>query len=113
MVTDKDKPTVHSTTSSLDADAKVEPYVHATRGGKRITFPDPFEMEFEEAEEFMASLEGVKSSEVLRRWLSDGEYDLLKDDHLTLRQMMVLTQKVQAHYEAWLGDQGNGGASAS
>ena len=111
---DIDKPKIHATFAALDAIEKPEPYVYATKAGKRVTFPDIFDMEFEAAEEFLRDLASDQwNSSVLRKWLTDKDFAALKADKLSLRQMNALTEMVRAHYEGTLGDAGEGSASAS
>lgn len=110
---DADKPKVHSTFSALDAIETPDPYVYVTKAGKRVTFPDLYDLEFEEAEAFLTDIaSGQSNSEVLRKWLSEKDYAALKGDRLTLRQITTLTQMVQSHYEGTVGTVGEGTASA-
>lgn len=107
-----DKPTIHSTAADLDTEGKPEAYVHATRAGKRVTFPDVFDMEFEEAERFLDDLNGDQSnSAVLKKWLSEKDYEALRADKLSLRGIGILLQKVMNHYQGTVGTPGEGDAS--
>lgn len=98
--------------SDLDNLEKPEPFVYTTKASKRVTFPDVFDMEAEEAENFLREM-GTNpwNTEVLQKWLPAKDYAALKADRLTLRQLSVLFERVQAHYEGRLGDSGEGSDS--
>lgn len=104
-----DAPKIHSTMSDLDAAAQAGPYRHGLPGGKRITFPDPGEMDWMEAEAFLGDLEGSTSNrEMLEKWLSKEDFKKLADSKINLYQLNALAQLVSKHYQAILGGQGNG-----
>lgn len=111
---DPDRPSFHATAAKLDADDHPEPFVFMTSAGHRCVFPDPFDMEWEAAEEFMQRIEGMSNSaQALQDWLSPEDYAALKDERLTLRQGMNLVAQIQRHYSSFLGNPGEGGASES
>jgi hypothetical protein len=107
-----DRPTIHATTAKLDAQAKPEAFVYMTSANARVTFPDPFDMEWEEAEAFLEELEAIgNSAAALQKWLSEDDYAALKTERLTLRQGLNLVTMVQQHYAGVLGSQGEGKSS--
>jgi hypothetical protein len=100
--------------ADLEAEAKAEPFVYKTKAGVAIEFPDPFDMEFSEAEKFLSELVNMTDSEAaLAKWLSEEDLATLLADKLTLRQMLGLINRVHAHYEAVLGTPGEGKPSGS
>ena len=115
---DVDKPRIHLSAKELDKEAGAgtapEAYVYQTRAGKRITFPDPYEMDFEQAEEFLAKIESFSNSrEALTEWVGADGFEAIQKDHLTLRQMLLLVQRVQQHYVAFMGSPGEDAPSSS
>lgn len=111
-----DKIQVNDTLSSLDLEAAPEPYRFGLPGGKVITFKNPSELGFKEAEEFMAMAsnpEGVMLSEFLRRWLSEKDYKTFEGANLPMKAVQAIVLKAQKHYNAILGDAGNSAGSES
>lgn len=115
--TDRDKPVISATLASLDVEAAPAAFVYGTKSGKRITFPDPGEMDWEQAEQFMLDISGnggpVSNAEALEKWIGKAGLDALREDHLTLRQFMALMAKVQGHYASAFGTPGESVASES
>jgi len=110
-VTDRDKPTIHASAAQLDkeigSENVPEPFVYRTKTGKRIPFPDPYGMEWEQAEEFIGKLDKFgNSKDALLEWVGTDGYEAIKADHLTLRQMLQLVTNVQQHYTAFMGSPG-------
>ncbi|MDO4243805.1 MAG: hypothetical protein Q4C85_08640 [Actinomyces sp.] len=96
----------------MDAAAAPEPFTFGI-GSRRISFPDPMEMRVEDLEAFAADLESTQSlSGIFRRWLDADDAEALLEN-LTARQASALLKTVQEHYGSFLGDQGEGGASAT
>jgi hypothetical protein len=91
--------------SSLESEAEYgEAFTVALSNNKVISFPNPGEMPFDEAEEFMQGAEGgQRSTDVLKRWLSEEDYALLMAEKPSLLVMMALMDKVSSHYEAIFG----------
>lgn len=108
-----DKPTIHASTSKLDQQGLPEPFVFVTGSGHRITFPDPLDMDFEQAEEFLEDLNGKKNSEILPKWIGADDYEALKAERLSLRKLRTLLDMVVVHYQGALGDAGEEPASDS
>ena len=68
----------------------------------------------EETERFMTDMQDLSSPmTVMKRWLSEEDYQTLLDAHLTGRQALVLLREANRHYEALLGDQGEGRSSGT
>lgn len=112
-MTDLDKPKVDLTFSNLDDEETPRPFIYMTKANKRVTFPDLYDMEWEEGEAFLADMATKPTRQILDKWLTAADVEALKADRLSLRNMLLLTQKVQAHYEASLGTPGEGSASES
>jgi len=115
---DLDSPTIHLSAADLDkeagSDQAPEPYVYRTRTGKRVTFPDPYEMGFEEAEKFLDEIQAFgNSADSLKRWVGLDGLDAIRKDKLTLRQMLLLVERVQQHYLSFMGTPGEGAPSSS
>lgn len=105
-----DKPKIHASVKDLETEGKPEPFVFMA-GTKRVTFPDLFDLEWEEGEQFLVDLESRSNSYILKEWLSEKDYEALKSAKLTLRQLGILIEKVMAHYQGIAGSPGEGNAS--
>lgn len=110
-----DKPNVTLTLATLESEvAKPEPFTIAFKNGKRVTFPDIFDMPAEEAEAFLASMEGAKNDfSALEKWLSKDDFAKYKEAKLSLRVHKALIERVTAYYEQTVGTPGEDPASAS
>jgi len=110
-----DTPKVHATLAALTTDDAPEQFVLAVTGSKRITFPDPGEMGWDEAETFLRDLASnkVSSKEALSRWLSPTDFKALTAEKLTYRQLRTLVTQVQRHYSDLFGTPGESTASQS
>ncbi|POH58922.1 hypothetical protein [Arthrobacter glacialis] len=110
-----DKPNISLTLAALEAEVgKPEPFVLALRGGKRITFPDIFDLPVDEAETFIKDMESAGTDlNALERWLSADDFAKYKEAKLTLRTHSALIERVQNYYEQTVGKPGEGNASAS
>ncbi|MFP3579982.1 hypothetical protein SB659_10415 [Arthrobacter sp. SIMBA_036] len=111
-----DKPTIHLSLSALEAEvAKPEAFVLALSGGKRITFPDLFDMPADEASQFFKDLEetGQNDFEFLEKWLSEKDFAAYKAEKIPMRVHAALIQRVMDYYEQTVGKPGEGRASAS
>lgn len=104
-----DKIQVNDSLSSLDLEAAVEPYVFALPGNKLITFPDPLDMPFEEAEEMMNGLTSGQATltAAFSQWLTEEDFETLMAAKLTMRQVVALSRKLVKHYSAIFGTPGN------
>lgn len=104
-MTTSDKPKVHATLASLDVEADPEPFVWGTKSGKRVTFPDPGAMDAFEVEDFLADFTelGRNNTVVMKKWLSEKDFEALREDRLTLRQFTALMKAVLAHYSDIFG----------
>lgn len=108
-----DKPKIHATLADLETEGKPEAFVFATKAGKRVTFPDPFEMGWEEGEEFLEDLQKRSAKLTLSKWLSEKDYELLRAEGLSVRKLGILLEMVLSHYQGAVGDSGEGDASAN
>ncbi|MDO5743496.1 MAG: hypothetical protein Q4P23_03425 [Micrococcaceae bacterium] len=110
-----DKPNINLTLAELEAEiGKPEPFVLALRGGKRITFPDVFDLPVEEAMTFIKDMESAGNDlKALERWLSVDDFAKYKEAKLSLRTHSALVERVQNYYEQTVGNSGEDSASAS
>jgi len=111
-----DKPSINLSLAALEAEvSRPEPFILALNGGKRITFPDLFDMPADESEEFFSDLNepGKTDFEFLAKWLSKADFEAYKAAKVPLRVHKVLIQRVMAYYEQTVGTSGEGRASAS
>ncbi len=112
MATKPDRPSNVRTLQQLEIDGAPEQYRFALPGGKGIiTFPDPGEMDWEEAEAFMQSIEQAGSRETLARWLSADDFQKLLNAKLKARQLVALMRDVTRHYESFFGTAPEGDGS--
>ena len=104
-----DRINVNASLRDLEIEAKSEPFKFALSRNKIITFPNPQDMAWDQAEEFMSTISGDNTSisTVFERWLSEDDYQKLKDENLTLGQVTKLIQLVTNHYQAIFGTPGN------
>ena len=96
-----DKPTINSTWADIDREAKdlaPGPFVQALPGNKRISFPDPLEMDWVDVEYFLSDVINRPNSESFKRWLSEEDYQKLSDAKPSLAQVLVIAKRLQAHY---------------
>lgn len=101
---DLDKPSVHAVLKNLAIEGSPdEPFRVALSDGSRIEFPDPGEMGFEEAEEFLLDFRSARNSHILRKWLGEEQYERLKADKPTLKQIKAMNTGVLAHYSYIFG----------
>lgn len=97
--------------NKLDGAADPTPFTFGI-DSRVITFPDPMAMSVQDTEEFMADIEGATAlSEVLHRWVSDDDYQLITSS-MTTRQVSVLVRQVSEHYQQFLGARGEGTSSS-
>ncbi|UKA59157.1 hypothetical protein [Arthrobacter sp. FW306-2-2C-D06B] len=111
-----DKPNISLTLAALEAEvAKPEPFVLALKGGKRITFPDLYDMPAVEAKEFFDQFEGADRTDfsLLEQWLSKPDYEAYVEARLPLRVHAALVERVMAYYQQTVGTPGEGAASKS
>ncbi|MFM9430064.1 hypothetical protein [Arthrobacter sp. MP_2.3] len=111
-----DKPNINLTLAALEAEvAKPEPFVLALRGGKRITFPDLYDMPADEAAEYFKDLEssGQNDFTFLEKWLSKADFEAYKAAKIPLRVHAALVERVMDYYQQTVGTPGEGIASAS
>jgi hypothetical protein len=104
-----DKPNVSLSLASLEAEVSTpEPFVVALKGGKRITFPDLFDLPADEAEEFFKDLQGSGQTDFafLAKWLSAEDFEAYKAAKVPLRVHAALVERVMAYYQGTLGTPG-------
>lgn len=96
-----DKVTMNSSWADLEKQAKglrPGPFVQGLPGNKRVTFPDPMAMGFEDFERFAFELTSGMNSTGLKAWLPESEYAKIAD--LDTAQCIVLVRRATAHYES-------------
>lgn len=110
-----DKPKVNLTFAQLEAEAAApEPYVFVLPNSKRITFPDIFDMEAEEADDFLEQFKDAKNDfGILEKWLPKADFEEYRKAKLKLRMHGLLVQKVMAYYENTFGSPEKGNASGN
>lgn len=109
-----DKPNINLTLTSLEAEvSKPEPFVLALKGGKRVTFPDIFDMPADEADAFLDDIRSGGDFRFLEKWLSEADFEAYKAAKIPLRVHMAVVQRVMAYYEGTIGKPGEGNASES
>lgn len=108
-----DKPKIHASLASLEVEAAPEPFKFGLSGGKVITFPDPGDMDWLEAEAFMQDIAGQPNSIVFEKWLSAEDFKKLKAEKLSLRQVTAISTAVGQHYQGIFGGPGEGDASTA
>lgn len=109
-----DKPVVNLTFAKLDAEETPEPFVYVTKENHRIVFPDIYDMEAEEGQEFLDDVSRMTNNyEPFERWLDPEDYKALRADKLKLRQLLRLSQAVMGYYEGSLGTPGEEKSSGS
>jgi len=105
-----DKITVNGSLSSLDTEGTpAAPYRFALNDNKIITFPNPLDLPFEEAEDLIQTVTDPATSitAAFEKWLSEEDYAKLRAARLSLRQIAALSKKVADHYSEIFGDAGN------
>lgn len=103
-MTDKDTRKINVSLASLENETTYsEPFVVGISGGKTITFPAPDQMEWDEAERFMQSLEGQSPSQILESWLSEEDFAAFKAEKISLRTLNALLEQVTIHYSDIFG----------
>lgn len=93
----------------LEKETKVKPFTAVIDAdGTEITFPNPMDMKWQEAQRFMniMTAEDASVGEVFSEWLSEEDYAALENANVTMSQMMVLAQAVSEHYSASFGTPG-------
>lgn len=93
----------------LEKETKVKPFTAVIDAdGTEITFPNPLEMKWQEAQRFMniMTAENASVGEVFSEWLSEEDYAALENADVTMSQMMTLAQAVSEHYGAAFGTPG-------
>ena len=111
-----DKPSINLSLASLEAEvAKPEPFVLALKGGKRVTFPDLFDLPADEAESFFKDLQASGQSDFtfLEKWLDPADFEAYKAAKIPLRVHMAVIERVMAYYQQTVGTPGEGNASES
>ena len=112
-MSDKITPTMTlSALNKLDGAAEATPFTFGI-ADKIITFPDPLGLSPAEGEALLGDLSGCKrASVIVRNWLSEEDAEIVLK-RLTLRQMVLLIKAASSHYEASLGNAGEGDASTT
>ena len=112
-MSDKITPTLTlAALNKLDGAAEATPFTFGL-GDKIVTFPDPLGLSPDEGEALLVDLSGGKrATEIISKWLSEEDAEIVLK-RLTLRQMVLLIKAASEHYEASLGDAGEGRASTT
>lgn len=97
---------------------KPEPFTVVLSKNKRITFLDLYGFKLSERDAIFGLYEQSQRGEaddldLLKKILSTADYDKYVAEDLPIRTHQALVQRVMAHFEGSLGDQGNAPASNS
>ena len=112
-MSDKITPTLTlAALNKLDGAAEATPFTFGL-ADKIIKFPDPLGLSPEEGEERLTALSGgTRATEIINSWLSEEDAEIVLK-RLNLRQMVLLIKAASEHYEASLGNAGEGRASTT
>lgn len=104
----KTKKTATLSLTDLSGAATAEPFRFDTEGNGVITFPDPKDMDWVDAEELMSLFDDgeAKPSDIFRAWLSDDDFAALQGCGLGFMSMVELVKHLQAHYSEVFGTSG-------
>lgn len=98
--------------NKMDGAAEATPFTFGL-ADKIIKFPDPLGLSPAEGEALLVDLSGGKrATEIIGNWLSEEDAEIVLK-RLTLRQMVLLIKAASSHYEASLGNAGEGNASTT
>lgn len=81
--------------------------VKINREGDEITFPDPQDFSWKQAESFMAGSAADNPFDFLRTWLSEEDYAKLEDSDPSVPFVQKLIEQVNTYFEGVVGSQGN------
>lgn len=90
-----------------------EPYIVVLPKNRRITFKDPFGFRVSERKEILDLYDAAQRGqaddlEFLKRILTEADYKKYLDADLPIRTHAALVQRVMAHFEGNMGDEGKG-----
>lgn len=109
-----DNPLENATLAKVDKIESGGPYVYICRNGKdKVTFPDPLQMGWDEAERFEQDMTGLPRRVWMPKYLGEKDAERMDKEKLTMGEGIALLRDMQAHYQAMFGDQGEGDASQS
>lgn len=114
-----DKPTNVLNVNDLDLEGTAsEPLRVPLKGSSGfVTFPNPFDRDAEEAEDFLTSLyAGMQNGKVLpilQDWLSAEDYKKFRKAYPSYRATLTIVSAVVERMEASFGTPGEGDASES
>ena len=98
--------------NKLDGAAEATPFTFGL-ADKIVTFPDPLGLSPAEGEALLGDLTGGKrATEIIKSWLSEEDAEIVLK-RLNLRPMVLLIKAASEHYEASLGNAGEGRASTT
>lgn len=98
--------------NKLDGAAEATPFTFGL-ADKIIKFPDPLGLSPAEGEALLTALSGgTRATEIINSWLSEEDAEIVLK-RLNLRQMVLLIKAASEHYEASLGNAGEGRASTT
>lgn len=107
-----DNPLESATLAKLGKVEYAGPYVYTCRNGKdSIEFPDLTAMDWDEAEEFMADIQGQPRKVWMPKYLGAADLKKFEAEKLKFAEAIALIRDLVSHYQAITGDQGEGAAS--
>lgn len=96
--------------SALEVEVGGEPFVLELDEENSVTFPNPEDMDWKDAEALAALAQSgsATTSDLLKTWLSDEDYATFESQNLSLKQIMSIMTEVAKYYSAFFGtDAGN------
>jgi hypothetical protein len=105
-----DKPKVDLVLADLEKEIQEpEPYTVVIKGGKRITFKDPFDFTLDEREHIMNLLQGMERGtvddlEFLAEIMTKTDLEAYKKSNPKIRTHNTLMQRVMRHFQGALGE---------
>lgn len=100
-----------STLEALELEAAVEPFVYVTLSGEEIVFPNPADMDVEQAEDLIWMFKDFqenpqKSRVIFEAWIGEENTNKIFADRPTYQQVLKITQMILNHYEGAMASLG-------
>lgn len=109
-----DTPNITDSWASIEKEVRAtdaKPYVLALPDSKRITFPNPGDMNWVEGEELVRFAMTAGNVDFFRKYLSADDFKAFSDLRPTLSQVLELSKRIGKHYEVIFGTVGESSAS--
>lgn len=105
-----DKPQVDLVLADLEKEIEEpKPFTVVIKGGKRVTFKDPFDFTLEERQRVMDLYQGMQNGtvddlEFLAEIMTKTDLETYKKSNPKIRTHNTLMQRVMAHFQGALGE---------